>query len=333
MRARLASLLRARRREPQERLFPRLRMVEERLPALRQAYEPLGHAPDERLAMLEAKVEYLLDELYRLKSQMRSLLPQSAAIAGLRRYQVESFDYEWRHLPYHDEFLSNEAWRERAGDDVAARCGVDKEWFRGKRVLDCGCGPGRHSWAFASLGAAVTAFDMAEGGLAAARAACADFPAVTIERRDILEPLPYPPDYDLVWCYGVVHHTGDARRALENIARHAKPGGLFYVMVYAEPRRSNLHDYTYYHEIAAIRDAVRGLSFTEKAEILKQIEGERQALAWFDAISSEINELFTFEELSAMVGGLGFTDIRRTMPHETMHNLVARRIGGGPRAQ
>lgn len=328
MRARtIFDWLRGHRSEPRPRLFPRLGTVDDKLPALRDAYDPAGWPPDERVAMLEAKVEYLLDELYRLKSQMRSLLPLSSTIAGLRRYQVESFDYEWKHLPFHEEFLSNEAWRPRAGDDVAARCGVNKAWFKGKRILDCGCGPGRHTWAFATLGASVTAFDMSDSGLAAARAACTEFPDVTIEKRDILEPLPYRTDYDLVWCYGVVHHTGDPRRALENITRHVRPGGLLYFMVYAEPRRSNVHDYAYYHEIAAIREASRSLSFADKAEILKQIEGEQHALAWFDAVSSEINELFTFEELAGIVSALGFTDIRRTMPQETMHNLVARRIG------
>lgn len=72
------------RSEPRQRLFPRLGTVDDKLPALRDAYDPAGRPPDERVAILEAKVEYLLDELYRLKSHMRSLLPQSSTIVGVR---------------------------------------------------------------------------------------------------------------------------------------------------------------------------------------------------------------------------------------------------------
>lgn len=72
------------RREPRPRLFPRLGTIDDKLPTLRDAYDPAGRSPDEQVAMLEAKVEYLLDELYRLKSHMRSLLAQGSAIAGIR---------------------------------------------------------------------------------------------------------------------------------------------------------------------------------------------------------------------------------------------------------
>jgi SAM-dependent methyltransferase len=55
----------------------------------------------------------------------------------------------------------------------------------GKRVLDCGCGPGRHTWALAHLGAQVTAFDMSDSGLAEAKRECANYPTAIIEKRNI----------------------------------------------------------------------------------------------------------------------------------------------------
>src|SRR5207245_10707223 len=131
--------------------------------------EPAGGAELTRFRMLEAKVEYLLDELYRVKSLVRYLLPQSDIVQKLKEYQLKTFDYQWKHLPYHEEFLTNPAWRDKAAEDVARRLGVPKEWFHGKKILDAGCGPGRHCWAFATLGAQVTAFDMSDNGLEAAR--------------------------------------------------------------------------------------------------------------------------------------------------------------------
>jgi SAM-dependent methyltransferase len=273
--------------------------------------------------MLEAKVEYLLNENYRLKSLLRMMPGASEVLSSLRSYQISSFDFQWTNIVYHDEFLSNPAWRERAPQDVCDRVGVDRAWFALKKVLDCGCGPGRHVYAFAAMGAEVTAFDLAERSLDAAREAAAGFSNVTIEKRSILEPLTYATDFDLVWCYGVLHHTGDMLGGLKNIARHVKPGGRLYLMLYAEPRRDNVFDYQYQHEVSTIREATRGLSFDQKAKVYEQIEGPTQTLAWFDAISSEINELYTFEEIVTHLNSLGFVDVRRTMPHETMHNVIA----------
>lgn len=89
MRARpIFDWLHGHRSEPRQRLFPRLGTVDDKFPALRDAYDPAGRPPDERVAMLEAKVEYLLDGLYRLKSHMRSLLPQSSTIVGARLSDV-----------------------------------------------------------------------------------------------------------------------------------------------------------------------------------------------------------------------------------------------------
>jgi SAM-dependent methyltransferase len=305
-------------------LFPRLRAVLASLSGLsRKIYEPANLGDKERLRMLEAKVEFLLNENYRLKALQRIMPGAGEALSTLRDYQVSTFDFQWTNIVYHDEFLSNPAWRERAPQDACDRIEVDRAWFANKKVLDCGCGPGRHAYAFATMGAKVTAFDLAERTLEAARRATSTFPNVTIERQSILEALPYPNDFDLVWCYGVLHHTGDTLRGLRNIARHAKPGGKLYLMLYAEPRRDNVFDYQYQHEVATIREATRGLSFEAKAKVYEQIEGPTQTLAWFDAISSEINDLYTFEEIAMHLKELGFDDVRRTIPHETMHNVIA----------
>jgi len=272
---------------------------------------------------LEAKVEFLLNENYRLKSLVRLFPEASETLSRLRSYQISTFDYQWADIVYHDEFLSSEEWRKRAPIDVAERAGVTTEWFKGKKILDCGCGPGRHAWTFGILGASVTAFDLAERALGMARQATAELPNVNIEARSILEPLPYEADYDLVWSYGVLHHTGNTLGALRNIVKHVRPGGRLYLMLYAEPRRDNIFDYQYQHEVTTLREATRHLPFPEKAAVFAKIDGPRHTLAWFDAISSEINDLYSFEEIRAHLSALGFVDIRRTMQHETMHNVVA----------
>jgi SAM-dependent methyltransferase len=313
----------------EQSLFPRLDRMKGFMPPISTTvYEPAGMEASQRIRMLEAKVEYLLDELYRCKSLLRHLAPKSDVATALMQYQLSTFDYQWKAIPYHDEFLTNPMWRQKASEDVARRVDKPVEWFAGKKILDAGCGPGRHSWAFGMLGAEVTAFDMSDNGLEAARRDCAELPNIRFEKRNILEPLPYGSNFDLVWCYGVVHCTGDMVRALSNIARHVKPGGYLYIMVYAEPRRTNVYEYQYYHEIAALRDAIRPLTFDQKQAVLENLEGKNLTLAWFDAISSEINELYTIEELRMLFDWLGFSELKRTMPEETMHNVVARKSSG-----
>lgn len=285
-------------------------------------YNPEG-GPERRVKMLEAKVEYLLDELYTAKSQLRRLVSAAGQFERDKAYQLKTFDFQWNHLPYHDAFLSNPAWRAKAVDDLCHRLEVDPSWLAGRRVLDCGCGPGRHAWAFSSLGAQVTAFDMSDIGLLGAKRECAEFPNTIIEKRNILEPLPYPNNFDVVWSYGVIHCTGDTYGALSNISRHVKPGGLLYFMVYSEPERTNFDAYVYYHEVYAFRQLTRHLSFPDKADVLKRIQGDRWTLSWFDAISSEINDLYTFEEAADMLQSLGFINIKRTTLAESNLNIVA----------
>jgi 2-polyprenyl-3-methyl-5-hydroxy-6-metoxy-1,4-benzoquinol methylase len=309
-----------------DRLAPELRHLS---PSL--SLDFLATAPrtaDDRIQMLERKVEYLLDELYAAKSQLRHLTPLSPTLRKLQEYQIGTFDFQWGKLPYHDQFMSNPAWRGRAADDLCARLNRPREWLRGLRVLDCGCGPGRHAWTFASLGASVTAFDTSPTAVAAARRETMEFANVAVEQHNILDPLPYHQEFDVVWCYGVVHCTGDTYRALSNIAAAAKPGGMLYFMVYPEPERTNTDSYRYYHEVYVLRQLTRHLPFDQKAELMKKLQGERWALSWFDAISSEVNDLYTMEELTQLLGWLGFTDVTRTMPHEHSLNVTAIRTSG-----
>lgn len=324
------------REEAESPLFPRLARLAPHLSAEAEdaagpdaPFDPAGGDAGRRIRLLEAKVEYLLDELYAAKSQLRLLTPQSPEIDAVRRHQIASFDYQWKHLPYHDAFLSNPAWAETAAAEVEQRSGLPRGWFAGKRILDCGCGPGRFTWTFASLGAEVVAFDTSDAGLQAARQACRGMGGVTIERRNILDPLPYGGGFDLVWSYGVVHITGDTLGALRNIAGQARPGGLLYFMVYGEPQRGSIDEFAYHHEVHTIRQALSGQSFERKAEILRSLQGERWAQCWFDAISSEINDLYTEEELRRLLSHLGFTAIRRTMPQENSLNMVAVRPADG----
>jgi ubiquinone/menaquinone biosynthesis C-methylase UbiE len=112
--------------------------------------------------------------------------------------------------------------------------GFDPAFFEGKACLDAGCGGGRNTIAMAQLGAAEAhGIDIGAAGIADARMRAQGLPRITFEQASV-EAIPYPDDmFDVVWCAGVLMHVGSEERALDELARVLKPGGLLYMLVYA----------------------------------------------------------------------------------------------------
>ena len=100
-------------------------------------------------------------------------------------------------------------------------------------ILDAGTGLGYKLQLMASASdtSALRGIDMSWSVLEAARNT-ADFPNVSIARADIFR-LPFPrAHFDAIICDGVLHHTGDARRAFAALAGHLAPGGEIFIHVY-----------------------------------------------------------------------------------------------------
>lgn len=122
------------------------------------------------------------------------------------------------------------------GDRLSRR--IDAAWYRGRRVLDAGCGHGRYLDLFRRLGAEVVGLDAGRGPEAAG--VPTDRPGLSVVQGSVLA-LPFRDDtFDLVFCDGVIHHTSDPRRAYAELARVARPGGAVYVWVY--PREGRLRE-------------------------------------------------------------------------------------------
>jgi len=110
----------------------------------------------------------------------------------------------------------------------------------GERVLDLGCGFGRHAFEAARRGADVIAVDRSAeelqqvNGLFAAMRREGEIPAGSIARavRADLLALPFPDDYfDVVMASEVLEHIPDDTQAMAEIARVVRPGGRVAVTV------------------------------------------------------------------------------------------------------
>ena len=106
-----------------------------------------------------------------------------------------------------------------------------RAWFgplAGRRVLDIGCGTGRHTLALIEAGAAeIAALDLTPEMMALARDKVDAGPArVHWVRHALPEPLPFrDATFDLAVLGLVAEHVADLGRSLMEVARVLRPGG------------------------------------------------------------------------------------------------------------
>ena len=108
----------------------------------------------------------------------------------------------------------------------------------GKRFLDAGCGSGLFSLAAVRSGARVLSFDADPESVACTEEirrrfgpARADW---TVRQGSLLDGafLSETGQFDIVYCWGVVHHTGAMWKAIDLLQGRVAPGGLLWLAVY-----------------------------------------------------------------------------------------------------
>jgi len=108
--------------------------------------------------------------------------------------------------------------------------------WSGKRVLEIGCGLGTDTVNFARAGAQVTAVDLSDRTLEIARKRAAVYGLTNItfvqaDAEQLTTALPAEP-YDLVYSFGVIHHTPNPRVALAQIRSFVSKNGTLKLMLY-----------------------------------------------------------------------------------------------------
>jgi SAM-dependent methyltransferase len=105
------------------------------------------------------------------------------------------------------------------------------EDFRGKTVLECGCGGGQHTSFVAPLARHITAVDLNTSDIARRRNDGAE--NIDFVEDDIAK-MKLDRDFDMVFSIGVVHHTDSPDATFDNLYLHTKPGGKTIVWVYSK---------------------------------------------------------------------------------------------------
>jgi SAM-dependent methyltransferase len=156
---------------------------------------------------------------------------------------------------------------------------VDFDGYRGRRVLDVGCGSGVDLVRFARGGADASGIDLAPSAIELARRNVGHRGLAADLRVGSAEALPYAAEtFDFVFAHGVMQYTADDRRLVAECCRVLKRGGRALFQVYNRHSWLNL--------LSKLMKV--GLEH-EDAPVLRK---------------------YTAAELRATLSGAGFSDVR-----------------------
>jgi ubiquinone/menaquinone biosynthesis C-methylase UbiE len=239
----------------------------------------------------------------------------------LKKQTLRNYDYSWGRLQG-DPDLRSAFWRNNVDDFLARQelC-ISPEWFPGRKVLDVGCGGGRWTYGLQKLGCEVTALDasaaavdfvrsnIAKGSTQAYQANIFDLPREVTEQK-----------YDLVFSWGVLHHTGDTLRALSTIAPLMKPDGVLYIYLYGKKSWGPMK--------SLLVKSARGILFpfppSFKFAIFRALLGEYKAGLAMDVLGTTIAHRYTQEEVDGWLQQLGFSHVVRTIATDEIYRKAHR---------
>lgn len=212
--------------------------------------------------------------------------------------------------------------------------GVIPDDLKGKYILDAGCGIGRLTKMLGNHDAEVFGIDMSSS-IEYAYEYCKPFKNVNIIQANILN-IPFKnATFDYVWSKGVIHHTGNAKYAFENLCDLLKSSGKLFVWVYSKKHPtfvSKLRDFLkishkiprrilfYFCYFLALP-----LSLVKIARKLLRLEEtpngylsiRTNAFILFDVLSPEIATRHSKEEIIGWFNKKNF------------HNIIIEEAGGG----
>jgi SAM-dependent methyltransferase len=237
----------------------------------------------------------------------------------------DRFGYEWRTyatiLP--ESRVQLEQWLGSTG--LAG--------FRGRTVLDVGCGMGRNPYWYLQAGAErVLAVDIDEGSLAAARANLARFPNATVARASVYELDPARHGtFDRVTCVGVLHHLEDPVEALRRMWACVRPGGALVLWCYARdgnrlllPLIQALRAVGSRMPVAVSHGLARGITLAAWPAI--------RFLPWRTAYYRRLRTL-SFRNVESIIFDQMLPQIARYWTREEMTGLVDGLAGGTPHVE
>jgi ubiquinone/menaquinone biosynthesis C-methylase UbiE len=198
-------------------------------------FERVSSVLDCCLQSLEAASS--LGSYFEKDNSIMGKLNSSHLVEDKDRSQEETTQQVYGHLW---DKLNIDDYVKEAANIIKTRLRVsdfDLSSLKGKTVLDIGCGSGRFSIALALTGAKkVHGIDLGRKSIEQATqiANAVGINNIQFEVGDILD-LPYQDgQFDFVYCNGVLHHTKNMEKGIEELYRILKPGSRAFLYLYAD---------------------------------------------------------------------------------------------------
>jgi SAM-dependent methyltransferase len=176
--------------------------------------------------------------------------------------------------------------------------------WKGKKVLEIGCGIGTDTVNFSRNGAILTSVDLSEESLALTktRLDVYDLRAdVKYANAETLSEFVEPQHFDLVYSFGVLHHTPNPEAAFKEVKKFMGPDSEFRMMVYnrgAFKVHQILEEYNFQYEIAEELIAKHSEAQTGCPVTYSYTPSQiKNILEYngFDVISVEIDHIFPYK--------------------------------------
>jgi SAM-dependent methyltransferase len=266
-----------------------------------RSYDPAKH---------QREIDALYDLLYRLVHDWDRALDLSASQTR------DAFATQWETLP-EGKFLLSDPWFREHVDRILweEELQIKPDWFRGRSVLDAGCGNGRWAYGFAKLGARLTEVDVNPVAVEKTRTVLEPF---DVDKRFFVSPLEelsqhLPPEkYDLVFSWGVLHHCQSFTRALREVASFVADEGVLYVYLYDRDSISHADELEIFKE--RVRYNLMQSGEERRRFLLGKAGGDPQLVhAYHDAYAPLINRRVSLEPARDRILAEGFEVVEPTI--------------------
>jgi uncharacterized protein YbaR (Trm112 family) len=152
-------------------------------------------------------------------------------VRGIPRFLPDAFDQ-------HPEFTSK-YYEHIDKQNINAK--IDASYFKGKTVLEVGCGHGRFVKIVNELGSENIGMDLGPS-VEIVYELTKDKPTAHVIQGNAMYPPIKDDSFDYVWSHGVLHHTPSTTNAFKAVSHlPKKDGGWFYIWVY--PKKGFFWEY------------------------------------------------------------------------------------------
>lgn len=154
--------------------------------------------------------------------------PEEKSSLNLKHQTIKNFGYEWR--TFHDYDLKN---------FETLLSPLSSSDFKNRRVLDAGCGAGRHTKQSVERGAqTVFGIDISYA-VDAAYQNTKHIPNVCIVQGDLYHVPFMEKSFDIIYSLGVLHHLPEPVRGFKSLAPLLDEGGAVAFWVYSSQRKTS----------------------------------------------------------------------------------------------